>query len=376
MGERICIAFLGNWAMDSRCYNLYYSMKAEGFDVPVISFEFSGGEVVSPDPEVRTYRLRKFGTNLLFYSKFAAILSARLFKERPSLIFAEDIYCLPFCLLSKLFFASRVIYNSRELYQFLAGLRKKPKIQRMIRFIEKLCIRFADLVICTGEMDSSFLAESYRIEPPLVVRNLPKLQSEYEKRDLRKILGIPGDKKIILYQGVVFEGRGIEPVIRAMKEVPEAVFLIIGSGVMLPRYQALSYDLGVHNRVIFLGRLSQRELSAYTSSCDLGLALIENISLSYYYALPNKLFEYIASLVPPIVSNLPQMEKIINDYSVGISIDISKEGEIAGAINSLIKDEARLNEYRQNCIKARRELCWQSEYKKLREQIGGLLNAS
>jgi len=48
-----------------------------------------------------------------------------------------------------------------------------------------------------------------------------------------------------------------------------------------------------------------------TASVDIGVSLIENLSTSYYYALPNKLFEYIMADVPVVVSNLPQMKKLL-----------------------------------------------------------------
>ena len=91
------------------------------------------------------------------------------------------------------------------------------------------------------------------------------------------------------------------------------------------------------DRIHFLGAVNHNELLTYTASADIGLALIENISISYYYALPNKLFEYIMAGVPILSSNLPQMKKVIDDYQVGKYVDPEHENDLVSNLNELIK---------------------------------------
>ena len=102
---------------------------------------------------------------------------------------------------------------------------------------------------------------------------------------------------------------------------------------------------------------------------DIGVALIENISKSYYYALPNKLFEYIMAEVPVVVSNLPQMKEIIEKYDVGFAVDIDNRYELITAIKKLSEDARLYESKKQNCRIASQELNWEKEVTSLLQTI-------
>ena len=91
------------------------------------------------------------------------------------------------------------------------------------------------------------------------------------------------------------------------------------------------------------------------------MSIIENISLSYHYALPNKLFEYIMAEVPVIVSKLPQMMEIVVEYGVGEVVDPDDQDELINKINLLIEDEELYSTYKANCKSASEELNWENE---------------
>ena len=69
--------------------------------------------------------------------------------------------------------------------------------------------------------------------------------------------------------------------------------------------------------VIFTGRLPFEELAQLTSTAHLGLSIEEDLGLNYRYTLPNKLFDYIQAQIPVLVTNLPEMSAIVNQYKIG-----------------------------------------------------------
>ena len=77
--------------------------------------------------------------------------------------------------------------------------------------------------------------------------------------------------------------------------------------------------------IFFQEAVSPDKLLDYTSSADFGVATLQNTCLSYYYCLPNKIFEYIMANLPVIVSDLPEMRRIIEVNQVGI---IAKENNV------------------------------------------------
>ncbi|HEY6437430.1 MAG TPA: glycosyltransferase, partial [Ignavibacteriaceae bacterium] len=90
-------------------------------------------------------------------------------------------------------------------------------------------------------------------------------------------------------------------------------------------------------------------------------SLIENLSTSYYYALPNKLFEYIMAEIPVIVSNLPQMKEIVEKYDVGFVIDIDNKVELISTLKELSDNSSLYKSKKQNCHIASQELNWEKE---------------
>ncbi len=367
--QKVSIVFLGNAQHDSRITNLSNSLKEDGCKVSIISFDwFISSENFSND-ELKIFKLTKGKFSLFFYLRFALILIRELFKTNADLYFAEDLYTLPFVTAIAKLKRAKVYYNSRELYAFLGGLRNRPFLQSIVTRVEKFFITKVDLVLTTGEMDSEFIEKFYGIKNTLVIRNIPLLQTPTAKIDFRKLYNIPDDKLILLYQGVLLEGRGVQMIMRTMVKLTNTVLVILGDGEQKNNFQKLAQQLNISERVFYAGTIGQRELINYTAGGDVGLSLIENISVSYYHALPNKLFEYIMAGLPVLCSDLPQMKKIVEEYKVGESISVENENNIYFTLKRWSESPELLKSYRNNCLLAAQKLNWQEEYKKSRKRL-------
>ncbi len=366
---KICIAFFGNAFLDSRVTNLRNSLIAEGHEVKVISFDWMTENFETVRGDVSVFKLKKRKFSLLFYLSFAARLKLELFKCKADVYFAEEIFTLPFVTFFGKLHGGKVYYNSRELYAFLGGLRNRKKLQSAFYRLEKFFIKKVDLVLTTGEMDSEFIEEFYGVKETVVIRNIPLLAKPTKKIDLRKELGIPNNSVILLYQGVMIDGRGLDLIFDILPKLKNAALVLLGDGVKRKRLEEKAEKTGVANRVFFLGMKPQNELLNYTAAADIGLSLIENISKSYYYALPNKLFEYIMGGLPVVVSDLPQMKNIVETYKVGEVVNLDKPDAVLSVIQNLIDDKEKVNKYKENCSKAAEELNWQREYERARDRL-------
>ena len=156
-----------------------------------------------------------------------------------------------------------------------------------------------------------------------------------------------------------------------MKDLPEIVFVIAGSGEYEQHYKKLATEMNLVDQVYFIGKFTQEDLPKITASAYIGVSLIENLSISYYYALPNKLFEYIMAEVPVIASNLPQMKEVIDKYDVGFVVDLENKVELIEAIKKLTSDSALYETKKKNCHKASQELNWEKEVVNLLNILNG-----
>lgn len=367
--KKVLITFLGNIDYDTRCNNLFNSFSEKGYDVEFIGFDWLTENFSTTKGKKTVYKLSKKSLSLFFYLKFYSLLKLKALSKKFDIIFAEDLYCLPVCIIAGKLKGAKVIYDCRELFGFLAGLKNKKFIQKFWSWIEKLFIRKADLILTTGEMDSEFIRKQYNLHNDLVIRNLPLYKKSDFPVDYYSLLGIDKSKKVLLYQGVVLHGRGLKMIFEFLQTSDDFVLVVLGSGEMIEYYKNLSFQMKLNDKVFFVGKIPQDKLMDYTAGGFVGLSLIENISKSYYYALPNKLFEYIMAEIPVIATDLPQMKKIIDDYKVGFAIAEGNVEQLKAVLTQLRNDQNLYAQLKLNCRTASHLLNWDGEIDKLFTKI-------
>ena len=119
--------------------------------------------------------------------------------------------------------------------------------------------------------------------------------------------------------------------------------------------------------------MPSEKLKSYTANADVGLSLDKPTNLNYKYSLPNKVFDYIHAGVPVLVSDLPEVRSIIEQYQVGTVIRSHDPVDIAKCIREVIQNKTQLDVWRKNCEIAARELNWQKESEKLNELFQDLI---
>lgn len=364
MSKTALIIFLGNINYDTRASNLYQSLHKLKFNVSVISFDWLKRENLNQNENFKIFPLKRGKFNFFFYAKYFFIATRELLKFNPDFIFAEDLYSLPISIIFGKLKKNKVVYDSREIYSHIGGLSKKILLQNFLSSIEKIFISKVNVVVTTGELDAEYLKNKYEMKNIIVIRNLPLYKTPQNPINYNQLFNLQS-KKILIYQGVILHGRGLKIIFEIMKYLNDYVLIILGDGDHLEFYKNLALKLKIEKQVFFLGRIPQENLINYTAGADLGLSLIENISLSYYYALPNKLFEYIMAGVPSIVSNLPQMKEIVEKYNVGKVVEIDKHHDIINVIKEICENPDTKSSLKNNCLKAAYELNWEKEIKKL-----------
>ena len=149
-----------------------------------------------------------------------------------------------------------------------------------------------------------------------------------------------------------------------MKNI-DATLHIYGDGNFMEPVKELIIANNLTAKVLLKGKVLPEQLDAVTQGAHIGLNLVENTGLNQYYSLANKFFDYIHNGLPQVTMNFPEYKAVNDEFEVAVLIDDLKEETIATAINRLLNDESTYNRLQQNCLKAREELNWQNEEKKL-----------
>ncbi len=276
------------------------------------------------------------------------------------LVIAMDVFALAGASQLARSAKAKLFYDMRELNFALGPLQGKGLKQTIITRHEERQLRNVDTVIVSGDLDADLVHERFSLASrPLVLLNTPPYKDVVES-PLRKMCGLDTTTPLVIYQGVVHHGRGLAPFFRAMLLMPDVHLAVMGDGPALTELQRHAAQIGVADRVHWLGSVPYDELHAYTCGADLGLCLIEPLSLSYEYALPNKLFEYMNARIPSIVSDLPALRLHIEKYHVGGMVDRTLEpSEIVSVTRRLLNSQ--MAEAMKDACEAIRELSYERQ---------------
>ncbi len=259
-----------------------------------------------------------------------------------------------------------LIYDSHELFTEQAPLANRLKERLIWTALERILIGRANAVITVCDSIADELAQRYNIKRPVVIRNMPPYTPAARTTMIHKRLGLPESQKIVLYQGGLLKGIGLENIVRLGQFLRQALLVIIGSGPLEAELQRLVQTLQLTDRVRFIPHVPFQDLAAYTASAHLGLILLQGEGLNTHFALPNKLFEYLMADLPIICRPLPELLKIISAFQVGFAIETEDLAAVAAKIEAFLADETLYQIYTCNARQAAQELNWDHEKEKLK----------
>lgn len=288
----------------------------------------------------------RFGLRVLRFIEAIFKTFVAAYRERADIYDARDAEPLFVAHLAARLRHAKLVYDSDELNLD----RNKPFCRKrwwrfLMRRFEGFYARRADAVITTDHGRADVLVERYGIPRPDVVLNVPDVSAELEPDlDFRK--GALGDHRyLLIYQGVLIENRGIPEMMRAMPLLPECRLALVGYGHKGAAYKAIARDEGLTDSVVFFDAVPFERLMRYTASADIGMIPLIPAVLSYVYAAPNKLFEYMMAGLPVVVSDLPDMAKVVTEERVGTLIaDPTSPESIADAVRRLIEGNESLTD--------------------------------
>lgn len=349
---------------DQRVAKVCNTLLSLDYDITLLGRLMKGSK-----PFERPYEIKRF--QLLFKSgaPFYAALNLRLFFyllfKKTDVILANDLDTLLAAYLVSKLRGKRLVYDSHEYFTEAEGLTGRSFQKNVWLAIERWIFPKLKDVYTVNESIAAIYIKQYGVDVK-VVRNIPELKP-LEKVKSREELGLPLDRKILLLQGAYIDpDRGGVELVQAMQYVRHALLLIIGSGRDIEKIKALIVELKLESKVKVLSKLPFDELRQYTANVDLGLSLDKPLHLNYTLSLPNKLFDYIHASTPVLVSDLPELRRIVTNYNVGMLAEKVEPDYLGERINEALSDPS-YNQWKQNCLSAREELNWQNESKVLVE---------
>ena len=233
----------------------------------------------------------------------------------------------------------RVIYDSRDIYMVAANLAKlRGPAKWLLTRAEKRWAQAADRVLTVNVPYAEELARRFDVPMPLVVMNCSYRFTPPEPRERRfhDALGLAPETRVVLYQGGFSPERGIEELVQAIHQVPNAVLVCMGYGVLEPKLREWAASPEHAGKVFVLPAVDPTEVIPWVACADIVGALFQPTTLNHRLSTPNKFLEAMAAGVPTVVSDDPGMAPIARETGCGIPVDPLDVDAIAAAIRTIL----------------------------------------
>jgi D-inositol-3-phosphate glycosyltransferase len=162
------------------------------------------------------------------------------------------------------------------------------------------------------------------------------------KQLARDRTGLQKFNPLLLYVGRLAPVKGVERLMAAMIHMRkyDNLRLIIAGGDghqsgSTVRLRKCARKLGIHNTVIFTGRIAHEDLSLYYSAADV------LVMPSYYESFGLVALESLACGTPVVATRTGAMDSIINKGTTGAIVDFPSPQGIASAIEKVLEQKAR-----------------------------------
>ena len=218
-----------------------------------------------------------------------------------------------------------------------------PEIHRLLKISNKK--DFLGIITISSILSKKLIHQGVPEKKVLVLDgavDISRFELINENKDqIRKKLNLPLDKKIILYTGSLRKERGIDTIIKAAHKLKGKgyIFIIIGGNIKQIKYwKTFMKKRDIDSNLFFLGYKQNSIIPSYLKSADILLAPYSKNCITVKWMSPIKIFEYLASGVPIIASDVKRLKEICKKNEC-LFFNADNHRDLSRKIEYLIQNE-------------------------------------
>lgn len=354
--QHIILTVTNDLNTDQRMIRICTTLQQNGFEVLLVGRKRRN----SLPLRERSFHQKRlsciFQRGAFFYAEYNLRLLLYLLFKKVHVINAIDADTLAACTLAATLRSKKLVFDAHEYFTEVPELTNRKSVQNIWQWIQQKCIPKAQLCYTVGPELAQIFSKQYQ-KSFAVIYNMP-----FRKKVTRAKSDLPLTP-VLLYQGDLNEGRGIELALEAVQQLPVHLW-IIGDGPIRAALEQQVMDMALGEKVKFRGKISPDELHEVTQQAFAGINLLDNISLSYQYSIANKFFDYVQAHVPVICADFVEYRKLNQQYEVGVLTHYSVNA-LVKAVELLLNDTAYYQKLVDNCTQAAETWCWESQQQEL-----------
>ncbi len=351
-------------ATDRRVLRHAATLSEAGAMVTVVGRRLRDSLPVEGDVACHRMRLL-FRRGVGFYAEYNIRLMLYLLVHRCDLVYANDIDTMPACRMAACLKRKPLVMDVHELFPEVPELVDRPKVKLFWQRLDDRMMPRANVRITVCDSLAHYYRQRLGVDLTVVRNIAPRHEVvEVEKREPAH-----DNLKVLLYQGCVNKGRGVDWAIDAMGLLPDCRLVIAGGGDLLEAMKLRAQATPWADRITFTGRLSPDQLAQLTPTADVGLVMLEDMGLSYHMALPNRIGDFVAAGVPLVVSDLPEMARAVRLFRIGDVMEAPGPEALASSVHRVLQRRWSAADF----AAARADMDWNVEKTKLTDAVGAAL---
>lgn len=363
ISKKVIVSVTNDLSTDQRVHKICSSLSKKGYDVLLLGRQLKNSKAL----QSRTYSCHRFNLwftkGFLFYANYNLCLFFYLLRNQHHILLANDLDTLAANYFASKLKGSALVYDSHEYFTEVPELIDRAAVKKFWESFEAYLIPKLKYAYTVSSKIAEVYQQKYNVKFQLV-RNFP-IFSKPKNASMKK------QPKVVLYQGALNVGRGLEELIDAMQYLDEVNCWIVGGGDIEMELKEKVSHLKLNDRVQFFGKIPWEELTEITAQASIGVSLEKESGLNYTYALPNKIFDYIHQGIPVLYSPLVEVKEVLTDYTVGQELIAHEAKQFAQQIEGMLGHK-EYDFWQKECRRAAEDLNWQHEEQTLFTIFGNL----
>lgn len=221
--------------------------------------------------------------------------------------------------------------------------------------------RAKGLVVISNGLKEELMRRGVSEEKILVAHDAVDLKDfviTESKKECREKLHLPLDKKIVVYTGHLYEWKGAHILAEAAQSLePHVEVYVVGGTTKDVRNFKIRYHA---SNLHVIGFRSHHEMVYWQKAADLLVLPTSAKTLAgERYTSPLKLFEYLASGTPIIVSDSPAMREILTD-NMAFFVPPDNTKALTQGIQELLRNKAKYDTLRVTMNRLNGDFSWEN----------------
>ncbi len=347
---------------DQRMIRICTSLQSRGYNCELVGRQLPQSQPLHQQPFAQHRFKCFFNKGKFFYLELNLRLFFFLLFRKYDAVCAIDLdTILPAYYVAK-WRGKKFIYDAHEYFTEVPEVINRPFTKKIWEWVAARTIPNSKYAYTVCQSLADIFLARYKTSFE-VIRNVPFAANS--PTVINPIENYPPQPFILLYQGVLNEGRGLAELIEVMPELQNVLLWIAGEGDLSAELRALVKEKNLQDKVLFLGKIAPASLKEKTAAAHLGVNLLENKSFNYYYSLANKCFDYIQAQKPALNMDFPEYQRINSEYKTSLLLPDLHPYTILDAIETLQHDAHLYAELQKNCAEAAQVYTWEREQLKL-----------